>query len=62
MQVRAVLRALGSVNDIDNVVITQQGGLPVILKDIARNQIGFTPRLGFAGRDDQDDIIFGIAT
>ena len=53
--------ALGSVNDIDNVVITQQGGLPVILKDIARNQIGFTPRLGIAGRDDQDDIIFGIA-
>ena len=53
--------ALRSVNDIDNVVITQQGGLPVILKDIARNQIGFTPRLGIAGRDDQDDIIFGIA-
>jgi len=52
--------ALGSVNDIDNVVISQQGGLPVILKDVARNQIGFTPRLGIAARDDQDDIIFGI--
>jgi len=52
--------ALGSVNDIDNIVISQQGGLPVILKDVARNQIGFTPRLGIAARDDQDDIIFGI--
>lgn len=52
--------ALGSVNDIDNIVISQQGGLPVILKDVARNQIGFTPRLGIAGRDGQDDIIFGI--
>ena len=52
--------ALGSVNDIDNIVISQQGGLPIILKDVARNQIGFTPRLGIAGRDGQDDIIFGI--
>jgi cobalt-zinc-cadmium resistance protein CzcA len=52
--------ALGSVNDIDNIVISQQGGLPVILKDVARNQIGFTPRLGIAARDDQDDIIVGI--
>ena len=52
--------ALGSVNDIDNIVISQQGGLPVILKDVARNQIGFTPRLGIAARDDQGDIIFGI--
>ena len=26
----------------------------------AKIQIGFTPRLGIAGRDDQDDIIFGI--
>jgi len=52
--------ALGSVNDIDNIVISQQGGLPVILKDVARNQIGFTPRLGIAAGDDQDDIIFGI--
>jgi cobalt-zinc-cadmium resistance protein CzcA len=52
--------ALGSVNDIDNIVISQQGGLPVILKDVARNQIGFTPRLGIAARDGEDDIIFGI--
>jgi cobalt-zinc-cadmium resistance protein CzcA len=52
--------ALGSTNDIDNIVISQQGGLPIILKDVARNQIGFTPRLGIAGRDGQDDIIFGI--
>jgi cobalt-zinc-cadmium resistance protein CzcA len=52
--------ALGSINDIDNVVISQQGGLPIILRDVARNQIGFTPRLGIAGRDNQDDIIFGI--
>jgi heavy metal efflux system protein len=40
--------------------VSQQGGLPVVLSDIARNQIGYTPRLGIAARDNQDDILFGI--
>src|SRR5450830_513466 len=52
--------ALGSLNDIGNIVVSQQGGLPVMLSDVARNQVGFAPRLGIAGRDSQDDIIFGI--
>lgn len=51
---------LGSLGDIGNIVLSQQGGLPVVLSDVARIQIGFTPRLGIAARDDQDDIIFGI--
>ncbi len=38
--------ALGSLSDIDNIVISQQGGLPVLLSDIARDRVGFTPRLG----------------
>ena len=52
--------ALGSISDIDNIVVSQQGGLPVVLSDLAHNQVGFTPRLGIAGRDNQDDILFGI--
>ena len=52
--------ALGSISDINNIVVSQQGGLPVVLSDIAHNQVGFTPRLGIAGRDNQDDILFGI--
>jgi heavy metal efflux system protein len=51
---------LGSISDINNIVVSQQGGLPVVLSDIASNQIGFTPRLGIAARDNQDDILFGI--
>jgi len=51
---------LGSISDINNIVVSQQGGLPVVLSDIARNQVGFTPRLGIAARDNQDDILFGI--
>jgi cobalt-zinc-cadmium resistance protein CzcA len=33
-------------------VLTQQGGVPVLLSDVAKVQIGFVPRLGIAGRDD----------
>jgi len=57
------VRGLGvvrSLDDIANIVLTQQGGLPVLLSDVAKIQIGFTPRLGIAGRDDTTDIIFGI--
>jgi len=57
------VRGLGvvtSVKDMDNIVLTQQGGLPVLLSDIAKNQVGFRPRLGMAGRDDKTDVVNGI--
>ena len=54
------LGVLSSVKDMDNIVLTQQGGLPVQLSDIAKNQVGFRPRLGMAGRDDETDVVNGI--
>jgi cobalt-zinc-cadmium resistance protein CzcA len=54
------LGVIGSVEDIANIVLTQQGGVPVLLSDVAKVQIGFVPRLGIAGRDEKTDIIFGI--
>jgi len=54
------LGVIGSLADIGNIVLTQQGGVPVLLSDVAKVQIGFTPRLGIAGRDDKTDVIFGI--
>jgi heavy metal efflux system protein len=54
------LGVIGSLSDIENIVLTQQGGVPVLLSDVAKVQIGFTPRLGIAGRDDKTDVIFGI--
>ncbi|HWM47523.1 MAG TPA: CusA/CzcA family heavy metal efflux RND transporter [Xanthobacteraceae bacterium] len=57
------VRGIGVFNspqDIGNVVLSQQGGVPVLLSDIAKIQIGFTPRLGIAGRDDTTDIVTGI--
>src|SRR5215813_3432651 len=57
------VRGLGNVRsleDIGNIVLTQQNGVPVLLSDVAKVQVGFTPRLGVAGRDDKTDIIFGV--
>src|SRR5215203_2079530 len=54
------LGVLSSVKDMDNIVLTQQGGLPVLLSDIAKNQVGFRPRLGLAGRDDVTDVVNSI--
>jgi cobalt-zinc-cadmium resistance protein CzcA len=54
------LGVLQTTDDIGNIVLSQQGGVPVLLSDVAKIQIGFTPRLGIAGRDDKTDIIFGI--
>jgi cobalt-zinc-cadmium resistance protein CzcA len=54
------LGVIGSLSDIGNTVLTQQAGVPVLLSDVAKVQIGFTPRLGIAGRDDKTDTIFGI--
>ncbi len=48
------------VDDIENVVLTQSGGVPVKIKDIAKVYVGYVPRLGVAGRDHQDDIVAAI--
>lgn len=48
------------VDDIENIVLTQQNGVPLRVKDVAKVSVGHVPRLGIAGRDKNDDIVFGI--
>jgi cobalt-zinc-cadmium resistance protein CzcA len=49
------------IEDIENIVLTSQaGGIPVLVKDVAKVAIGYMPRLGKAGRDDEDDVVTGI--
>jgi cobalt-zinc-cadmium resistance protein CzcA len=48
------------VGDIENVVLTQQNGIPVRMKDVATIKVGFVPRLGIAGQENADDTVFGI--
>src|SRR5215468_926049 len=54
------LGVVSSLEDIGNVVLSQQGGVPVLLSDVAKIQIGFAPRLGISARDDRSDIVTGI--
>ncbi len=58
------VRGLGliqKIEDIENIVLASQaGGIPVLVKDVAKVAIGNLPRLGKAGRDDEDDVVTGI--
>jgi cobalt-zinc-cadmium resistance protein CzcA len=59
----AVVRGVGlirSIEDLGNTMITQAGGNPVLIKDVAKVIIGNKPRLGIAGKDDDGDIVEGI--
>jgi len=48
------------VDDLENIVLTQSNGVPVLVKDVAKVYVGHVQRLSKAGHDDQDDIVFGI--
>ena len=41
-------------------MLTQQNGTPVLLKDVAKTELGHTQRLGIAGRDDDNDVVEAI--
>src|SRR5215813_2577365 len=59
----ASVRGIGlihSLDDLNNIVLFQSGGVPVLLKDVAQVELGYAQRLGIAGRDKEDDIVEGI--
>src|SRR5881227_3203153 len=58
----AVVRGVGlirSIEDLANTMVSQSGGNPVLVKDIATVTVGEKPRLGIAGLDQDDDIVQG---
>ncbi|HYL99514.1 MAG TPA: CusA/CzcA family heavy metal efflux RND transporter [Blastocatellia bacterium] len=62
-QQSANVRGIGlirSIDDINNIVLNQVGGTPVLLKDVATSEIGHAQRLGISGRDSENDIVEGI--
>jgi cobalt-zinc-cadmium resistance protein CzcA len=48
------------VEDIENVLLGQSNGVPVLVKDVAKVSVGNVPRLGKAGRDHDDDVVAAI--
>ncbi len=48
------------VRDIEEVVIAAQKGTPVRIKDVADIDVGYAPRLGIVGYNDDPDVVQGI--
>jgi cobalt-zinc-cadmium resistance protein CzcA len=49
-----------NVADIENIVLAQSNGVPVLVKDVARCYVGFVPRLGIVGKNYDDDVASSI--
>jgi len=47
-------------SDIEQVVLAQTNGVPVQIGDIAKVSVGYVPRLGIWGHDEEDDAVAGI--
>ena len=59
----AIVRGVGLVQSLDQLgatMLTANNGSPVLLKDVAKINIGHLPRLGIAGQDSDNDIVQGI--
>ena len=57
------VRGLGRLHtpeDIGNVVLAVEDGIPILVKDLGRVVIGHAPRLGQFGYEDQDDAVEGV--
>src|ERR1035437_5842657 len=57
------IRGLGLVRDtadIGNIIVQQKNGIPVRVKDLARVEIGYPPRLGQFGYMKQDEGVEGV--
>jgi cobalt-zinc-cadmium resistance protein CzcA len=57
------VRSLGllkTIDDVQNVVVAEKNGTPVLLRDLATVKEGFQPRLGKTGRNNQSDIVEAI--
>ncbi len=58
-----LIRGIGlfqNADDIANAVIAERNGTPVLVKNVARVEVGAVPRQGVAGQDQEDDIVTGI--
>ncbi len=51
---------LHSLTDMNNIVVAERNGTPVLLSDVATVMEGHQPRLGIVGRNENPDIVEGI--
>ncbi len=58
-----VVRGIGlltNIPDIENIIVDEQGGLPVLVRDVAQVIESNQPRVGQVGLDKSDDVVEGI--
>ncbi|WP_229376571.1 efflux RND transporter permease subunit [Fibrella aquatilis] len=58
-----VVRGIGlltNIADIENIIVDEQGGLPVLVRDVAQVSESNQPRVGQVGLDKSDDVVEGI--
>jgi cobalt-zinc-cadmium resistance protein CzcA len=58
-----LIRGIGllrSMEDIENVIVAERAGTPLLVKDLADVGIGSVPRQGIVGKDTEDEIVTGI--
>src|SRR3954447_721879 len=46
--------------DINKVIVTTAGGVPIYVRQVAQAVVGHRPRLGVVGRGDENDVVEGI--
>ena len=59
----AVVRGVGLIRTLDDIrdtMLAQQGGVPVLVGDVATVTIDSAPRLGMVGVNDESDLVQGI--
>ena len=58
-----VVRGIGlirSLEDLGNVVVTENEGVPVFLKDVGKLKLGALERKGICGKNGESDVVSGI--
>lgn len=58
-----VVRGIGlltSISDIENIIVDDANGNPILIKNLAKVQEGSAPRVGQVGLNSDDDVVEGI--
>jgi cobalt-zinc-cadmium resistance protein CzcA len=58
-----VVRGIGlltNISDIENIIIDNVKGVPILVKNLAQVHVSNLPRLGEVGRNNQNDVVEGI--
>ena len=51
---------LRSKDDINNIVLAERNGTPLLIRDVAEVTVSAVPRQGIVGQDEDDDIVTGL--